>query len=282
MKNKKFYMIIMTLLLVVSMLPLSMTNAEAANKVKLNYKKVTMNVGKTKRLKVKGTKKKVQWKSSRKSVATVSKKGVVKAKKKGTATITAQIGKKKLRCKVVVKKNSGNNKNGNNAAAKRTYVGTPSSSPRFSYIDGPLTKGMTIDLTEYSSGGSGWTNAQRASLFKWSSSDNNVVSVNKYGYATANGAGTAKITVKILAYSGWKTSSFKLTVNDMDGIDIKISRSLSDQSKYDSHLSFLKMTSENPDEYDEKNVVFDTVTIQVKNNSTSNLILDSSLIHDGV
>lgn len=36
-------------------------------------------------------------------VITVSSKGLVKAKKKGTAVITAKYGKKKLTCKVTVK-----------------------------------------------------------------------------------------------------------------------------------------------------------------------------------
>ena len=50
-----------------------------------------------------GTKGKITWTSSKKSVATVSSKGVVKAKKKGTAVIAAKYGKKKLTCKVTVK-----------------------------------------------------------------------------------------------------------------------------------------------------------------------------------
>jgi len=46
--------------------------------------------------------KKPKWSSSKKSVATVSKKGKVVAKKAGSATITAKIGKKKYKCKVKV------------------------------------------------------------------------------------------------------------------------------------------------------------------------------------
>ena len=76
---------------------------EAKAKVKLNNKKLVLTVGKKAKLKVKGTKKKVKWSSSKKKIATVTKKGVVKAKKKGTAKIVAKIGKKKYTCKVVVK-----------------------------------------------------------------------------------------------------------------------------------------------------------------------------------
>ena len=81
--------------------PGQQTDAKA--KVKLNKKKLVLTVGKKAKLKVKGTKKKVKWYSSKKKIATVTKKGGVKAKKKGTAKIVAKIGKKKYTCKVVVK-----------------------------------------------------------------------------------------------------------------------------------------------------------------------------------
>ncbi|MBQ5473642.1 MAG: Ig-like domain-containing protein, partial [Lachnospiraceae bacterium] len=45
----------------------------------------------------------VKWSTSNKKVATVSSKGKVTAKKKGTATITAKVSKKSYKCKVTVK-----------------------------------------------------------------------------------------------------------------------------------------------------------------------------------
>lgn len=82
-------------------------------KIKLSASSKTLTVGEKLTLKVKGTKKKVKvtWKSSKKSVATVSKKGVVKAKKAGTAKITAKIKGKGIKvtrtCKIkVIKKKS--------------------------------------------------------------------------------------------------------------------------------------------------------------------------------
>lgn len=78
--------------------------AKKKTKVKLNKSKLSLYVGKKAKLKVKGTKKKVVWKTSKKKIATVSKKGVVRAKKKGKAMITAKVAEKKLRCKVTVKK----------------------------------------------------------------------------------------------------------------------------------------------------------------------------------
>ncbi len=75
---------------------------------KLNKKKVTLKTTKTKfgvktyQLKVIGANAKVKWSSSKKSIATVSKKGKITAKKKGTATITAKYRGKKYNCKVTV------------------------------------------------------------------------------------------------------------------------------------------------------------------------------------
>ena len=77
--------------------------AEAASKPKLTKKKLSLTKGSTYKLRVKGSKSKVKWTSSKKSVANVSSSGVVKAKKKGSATITAKVKGKKLICKVTVK-----------------------------------------------------------------------------------------------------------------------------------------------------------------------------------
>ena len=86
-----------------------MPNLLAKSKIKLNKKKLTLNVGSKKKLKVKGTKKKVKWKSKKKKIATVSKKGVVKAKKVGKTKVIAKVAGKKLICKVTVKaKKDGN------------------------------------------------------------------------------------------------------------------------------------------------------------------------------
>lgn len=104
MKSKKKLLISLMLLFSFCFALIPSTKVEAA--VKLNKKKVTLYVGKSTTLKVKGTKKKAKWTSSNKKVATVSSKGKVKAKKKGTAKITAKVGKKKYTCKVTVKEKS--------------------------------------------------------------------------------------------------------------------------------------------------------------------------------
>lgn len=78
--------------------------AKAASKVGINFKTTTLAVGSSATLKISGTKKKATWSSSNESVATVSAKGKVNAKKVGKATITAKVGGKKYTCKVTVKK----------------------------------------------------------------------------------------------------------------------------------------------------------------------------------
>lgn len=72
--------------------------------LKINSKKLYVYKGKSYQLKVTGTKKTIKWTTSDKKVATVSKTGNVKAKKQGSATITATTGTKTVKCKVFVYK----------------------------------------------------------------------------------------------------------------------------------------------------------------------------------
>ena len=74
----------------------------AAPRMRLNKTAVTLIQGKTVKLRVIGTKRKVTWKSSNKKIAKVNKKGVVKALSPGKCTITAKVRGKKLKCKVTV------------------------------------------------------------------------------------------------------------------------------------------------------------------------------------
>lgn len=85
-------------------------SVQAAKRAKLKTKKLTVKVGKKKKIVVKGKKKKAKYtfKSNKKKIATVSKKGVVKGIKKGTAyiTVTEKAAKKRKlgKVKVTVKK----------------------------------------------------------------------------------------------------------------------------------------------------------------------------------
>lgn len=71
---------------------------------RINRKSRTIAVGDSFRLKMKGTKQTVRWKSSRSRVATVSSRGLVKGKREGTANITASVGGRTYTCRVTVKK----------------------------------------------------------------------------------------------------------------------------------------------------------------------------------
>ena len=83
--------------------------AEAKTKPKLAAKKKTMTIGQTYHLKLKGVSKKakVKWKTGKKSVVSITKKKgntvTLKAKKKGTAVVTATYNKKKYKCRITVK-----------------------------------------------------------------------------------------------------------------------------------------------------------------------------------
>ena len=105
-KMKRILTVVLTLALLITMMPSNLTGVNAKTVTKLSSKKIVLQVGKTKKLKVKNKPAgvKVVWKSSKKKVATVSKKGKVKAKKPGKTTITAKVGKKKYKCKVIVKR----------------------------------------------------------------------------------------------------------------------------------------------------------------------------------
>jgi hypothetical protein len=71
--------------------------------IRLSEKKLTLNPGNSKTIKLRGASaKKVKWSTSNKKTATDSK-GKIKAKKPGTVTITAKYKNKKYKCKVVVR-----------------------------------------------------------------------------------------------------------------------------------------------------------------------------------
>lgn len=69
----------------------------------INKEKLNMKVGNIRHLSIQGSNSYVRWKSSNPKVASVSWFGIVKAKRKGTAVISAKIKGKVLRCSVRVR-----------------------------------------------------------------------------------------------------------------------------------------------------------------------------------
>lgn len=101
-KKKTFsFLLIFTLVLALSG---NATYVDASKKISLSRKSVTLKVGKKYKLRVKNTKKKIKWKSKNKRIATVSSKGVVKARKVGKTKVYARVSGKKFYCKIVVKR----------------------------------------------------------------------------------------------------------------------------------------------------------------------------------
>lgn len=108
-KEKRYYAMILSLLLLVNILPTS--HAVAAKKVMLNCKKMIIRVGGKKSLTLKNSKKKVKWTvvSGKKYVTLKNKKKTsvtVVGTQKGIAKVQAVVGKNKYICKVTVKPNT--------------------------------------------------------------------------------------------------------------------------------------------------------------------------------
>ncbi len=132
-----------------------------AASVKINKTKVTLYTKQTTTLKITGTKKKVTWTSTDRSVASVNSSGKVTALKVGKATIKAKVGTKTYKCQVTVKK---------------PYLSTTK-------ITVEIGKSKTLKLTG-------------AAIKSANSSNTKVASVTKNGKVTAKKAGTATITIK--------------------------------------------------------------------------------------
>ena len=97
-KTKRVLSLATALALVCTGISLPDSNvAKAAKKAKLKTKKISLKVGKKKKIAISGKVKKAKYtfKSSKKAVASVSKSGVVTAKKAGTDKITVKVGKYK-------------------------------------------------------------------------------------------------------------------------------------------------------------------------------------------
>lgn len=164
--------------------------------VKLNKTDLTLQKGKTFLLnsKVTGTKNKVKWSSSNKSVVSVSSKGKLTARKAGQATITATVKVGSLSGK----------------ASCKVKVTEPSIKLNKTSLS--LKVGQTTALKA--------TTKNTAGKISWKSSKSSVASVSSSGTITAKKAGTTTITAKI----NGKTAKCKVTVKKVT-VSIKLSSS---------------------------------------------------------
>lgn len=128
--------------------------------VGLNRQEITLSKGEKFKLKVKNGKN-TKWKSSNKKIVKVSKKGVIKAKKTGKATITCISNGRKIKCKV--------------------------------YVASLATTSLRI--TVENSYQIGLNNA--ISSGRWASSNNAVAQVDNTGTVRALQKGTTQVTCKV-------------------------------------------------------------------------------------
>lgn len=145
--------------------------------ITLNYNVYTLKKGRKLRLKktiypsnTSKKKKKVVWSSSKKSVAKVSKNGVVKARKKGRATITVRIKGTHLKAKC------------------RIIVGTPVKKVSLNKSSASLNQGKKLQLKATISPKNATTKT-----VKWKSSNTSVATVSSKGLVLAKNPGTAII-----------------------------------------------------------------------------------------
>jgi hypothetical protein len=94
---KKIAMLLMVFLLLIP-------NFRVAEAAKISNKSYSLMLNETVKISVVDTSKTVKWSSSNKKVATVDKKGNIKAKSAGKAVIIGKIGKKSYTCNVTVSK----------------------------------------------------------------------------------------------------------------------------------------------------------------------------------
>ena len=172
-KGMKKRRLLSVVLLMIAVLVMSL-NAQAA--VKINKKKAVLIKGQSVALKITGTKDKVKWSTNKKKVATVTQKGVVKAKAKGSATISAKVGKKNYKCKIKVE------------------------TPKINKNSAVLNVGQKLTLKM----------AGNTQKVKWSSADTDIASVTQKGVVTAKSSGKVKITAAIAK----KKYSCKITVKN--------------------------------------------------------------------
>lgn len=79
-------------------------NVSASNQIVIYKENIELQVGETIKLKVKNTKKGIQWKSGNEEVVKVSKNGKVSAVGQGITYVTAKSQKKEMRTEIIVKR----------------------------------------------------------------------------------------------------------------------------------------------------------------------------------
>lgn len=171
--------------------PFSAKKKKGLPRAALSQTSLTLLKGKQQKLKLQGVNSGVRWSSGKPKVASVSKKGVVKAKSKGTAVITAKKGRKKYTCKVRVEAPKLN----------------------FSQLNLIAGQAMSLKLTGTSQ------------TVRWSSNQPSVADVSADGLVTAKAKGTARITASVPGGSFHCTVSVGVLALDAASLRINVGQS---------------------------------------------------------
>lgn len=151
----------------------ALTGVEAAA-AGFNKTKIVLVLGETYKLKLSGTKKTPTFETSDKKIASVRRNGTVKGLKKGTATVSATVGKKTYKCRVTVE------------------------APKMSASKKTVTVGKSFNLK---------LNGTTKSV-KWSSANPKIATVSKSGVVRAVKKGKTEIKAQV----GGKTYVCAVTV----------------------------------------------------------------------
>lgn len=279
--------ILLALILAIGFSPV--TNVEAKAAPRLNYKKVTLVQGKKKRLKVRNLsrrrRRKVKWYSTRKSVATVNRKGVVKAKRKGKAYIVAKVGRKKYRCRVIVKKKVRRKKKSNKKVKinKSTKRQLPYDAKDFAFLpDKNYAAGTSLDffttlIDAYGKDFSNTSDSIRTKYWRWCSSNKSVVSFNSRGIASFKKTGTSRVYAKVLTKSGKWSKTREVTIKVFEGGSVKFSYTLGLEDSPFGGEDYKVWDFYKHDSYDTTIPKFNVITLNVRNNSSKSIKLDSDI-----
>lgn len=172
---KKTVGILVMAVMLISMCGFTSTEVNAATKVTLSRKSVSVSVGCSTKLQLNNAVSTVKWKSANPSIATVSKRGTVTGVRQGATKISATYRRKTYSCKVKV--------NSSRISVEKRTLPVGQSYQLW------VVKRMPKDNETVN-------DVKVSSNVTWKSSDNRIAQVNKNGLVMARAEGMVEITAK--------------------------------------------------------------------------------------
>ncbi len=129
-----------------------------------------------------------------------------------------------------------------------------------------LEAGKKEDLSKYVKGTAGLSRKIRAKLIRWKSLKPSVISINRYGVAKAKKAGKARIRCRMKTRRGWKTVTKTIRVFDSRKVAFSVALSLTEGNRYAGKVK------------NSYNVVFDSVTVRIRNKGSKPVTLKKDLL----